>query len=134
MARAEGAAVHFNDGASAEYDTVVLCTGYHRDLTVGGLSVEDGNVRNLYRHFLHPGHDGKVAFIGFVRPFSGVIPICAEMQARYFALVLSGKLQPPRNLDDVIAEEKAWEEYWTALCPRHTESHPSQVLYLDALA
>lgn len=118
----------------AEYDAVVLCTGYERDLTLGDLSIEDGNVRNLYRHFLHPGHDGRVAFIGFLRPFSGGIPICAEMQARYFARVLSGKLQPPPNLAEVIAEEKSWEEYWTGLSPRHTESHPSQVLYLDALA
>lgn len=134
MARSEGATVHFKDGASAEYDAVVLCTGYERDLTLGDLSIEDGNVRNLYRHFLHPGHDGKVAFIGFLRPFSGGIPICAEMQARYFARVLSGKLQPPKNLAEVIAEEKSWEEYWTELSPQHTESHPSQVLYLDALA
>lgn len=134
LARAEGATVHFQDGTSAEYDAVVLCTGYKRDLTVGDLSVEDGNVRNLYRHFLHPDHKGKVAFIGFVRPFSGGIPICAEMQARYFARSLSGKLQPPHNLEEVITEEKAWEEYWTALSPRHTESHPSQVLYLDGLA
>lgn len=134
LARAEGTMVHFRDGTRAEYDAVVLCTGYKRDLTVGDLRVEDGNVRNLYRHFLHPGHDNKVAFIGFVRPFSGGIPICAEMQARYFARLLSAKLQPPHNLNEVIAEEKAWEEHWTALSPRHTESHPSQVLYLDALA
>ncbi|WP_226576322.1 flavin-containing monooxygenase [Acuticoccus sediminis] len=134
LARAEGTTVHFQDGTSAEYDAVVLCTGYARDFTVGDLSVADGNIRNLYRHFLHPDHDGKVAFIGFVRPFSGGIPICAEMQARYFARVLSGKLRPPENLGEIIAEERAWEEYWTALSPRHTESHPSQVLYLDALA
>jgi hypothetical protein len=134
LARAEGATVHFKDGTSAEYDAVVLCTGYHRDLTMGDLSVEDGNVRNLYKHFLHPDHDGRVAFIGFVRPFSGGIPVCAEMQARYFARVLSGKLVPPGNLGEVIAQEKEWEEYWTSLSPRHTESHPSQVIYLDALA
>lgn len=134
LQRSDGTTVRFQDGTSAEYDAVVLCTGYHRDLTIGDLSVQDDNVRNLYKHFLHPGHDGKVAFIGFVRPFSGGIPICAEMQARYFALVLSGKLSPPADLERVIAEEKDWEEYWTALSPRHTESHPSQVMYLDALA
>lgn len=130
----DGNTVHFQDGASADYDAAVLCTGYERDLTVGDLSVQDGNVRNLYRHFLHPDHAGRVAFIGFVRPFSGGIPVCAEMQARYFARVLSGKLHPPRDLPAVIADEKAWEEHWTALSPRHTESHPSQILYMDALA
>ncbi|MCE0538238.1 NAD(P)-binding domain-containing protein [Kineosporia rhizophila] len=49
LARSEGSTVHFRDGASAEYDAVVLCTGYHRDLRVGDLDVEDGNVRNLYK-------------------------------------------------------------------------------------
>ena len=134
LAGSEGGTVRFRDGGSADYDAVVLCTGYQRDLTIGDLEVEDGNVRTLYRHFLHPDHDGRVAFIGFVRPFSGGIPVCAEMQARYFARVLSGRLRPPADLERVIAAEKAWEEHWTALSPRHTESHPSQVMYLDALA
>lgn len=60
--------------------------------------------------------------------------MCAQMQARYCARVLSGKLEFPRNLDEVIGREKEWEEHWTALSPRHTEAIPSQVLYLDALA
>ena len=64
LAGAEGDTVHFRDGGSAQYDAIVLCTGYDRDLTVGDIGVRDGNVRNLYRHFLHPDHDGRVAFIG----------------------------------------------------------------------
>lgn len=132
--RSEGPKIFFRDGTAGEFDTVVLCTGYQHALSIGDLQVRDGNVRTLYRHFLHPDHDGTVAFIGFVRPFSGGIPVCAEMQARYFARVCSGRLTPPADLDAVIATEKAWEEHWTALSPRHTEAIPSQVLYLDALA
>lgn len=135
IARSEGTTVHFGDARSADFDTIVLCTGFsNEELSLGDLQVKEGNVRNLYRHFLHPEHHGTAAFIGFVRPFSGGIPICAEMQARYFARVLNGKLTPPRNLDEVIGREKEWEEHFTALSPRHTESIPSQVLYLDALA
>lgn len=135
IASAEGNRVHFRDGAVGEFDTVVLCTGFsNQELSIGDLHVKDGNVRNLYKHFLHPEHDGTAAFIGFVRPFSGGIPVCAEMQARYFARVCSGKLLPPANLDEVIGREKEWEEYWTSLSPRHTESIPAQTLYLDALA
>ncbi|MCF1495769.1 SidA/IucD/PvdA family monooxygenase [Agrobacterium vitis] len=133
--RSDGNCVTFQDTATAEFDTIMLCTGYTSNaLTIGDLKVKDGNVRNLYRHFLHPEHRGTVAFIGFVRPFSGGIPICAEMQARYFARGLSGKLSLPKNLDEAIKREKAWEDHWTALSPRHTESIPSQILYLDALA
>ncbi|WHU49559.1 NAD(P)-binding domain-containing protein [Gordonia sp. L191] len=135
LSHSEGTTITFGDGTSAEYDTVVLCTGFTKEsLSIGDLQVKDGNVRNLYKHFLHPEHQGTVAFIGFVRPFSGGIPVCAEMQARYFARVLSGALTPPADIDERIGREKEWEEYWTALSPRHTEAIPSQVLYLDALA
>jgi len=130
----DGNRVVFKDSASGEFDTVVLCTGFEHDFGIGDLQVQDGNVRNLYKHFLHPEHQGTVAFIGFVRPFSGGIPVCAEMQARYFARVCSGTQQLPENLGKVIEREKDWEDHWTALSPRQTESIPSQVMYLDALA
>ncbi len=132
--RAEGNTVHFKDGAANEFDTVVLCTGFTQDLAIGDLQVMDGNVRNLYKHFLHPDHEGTAAFIGFVRPFTGGIPVCAEMQARYFARLCSGTQALPDDLDRVIERERDWEEYWTSLSPRHTEAIPSQILYLDALA
>lgn len=133
--RSEGATVFFRDGTAAEFDAVILCTGFTNEaLSLGDLQVKDGNVRNLYKHFLHPDHRGTVAFIGFIRPFSGGIPVCAEMQARYFARVCSGKQRLPADLDQIVAREKQWEEYWTSLSPRQTESIPSQILYLDALA
>ncbi|MFT4128129.1 MAG: FAD-dependent oxidoreductase [Gordonia sp. (in: high G+C Gram-positive bacteria)] len=135
IADSTGSTVHFRDGQAADFDAIILCTGFTtEELAIGDLRVKDGNVRNLYKHFLHPEHDGTAAFIGFVRPFSGGIPICAEMQARYFALVCSGTLTPPANIDERIGREKEWEEHWTALSPHHPESIPSQVLYLDALA
>ncbi|GAC49254.1 flavin-containing monooxygenase [Gordonia aichiensis] len=135
IAGSDCSTVRFRDGSSGQFDVVVLCTGFTTEkLSIGDLRVKDGNVRNLYKHFLHPEHDGTAAFIGFVRPFSGGIPICAEMQARYFARLCSGKLLLPSNIDERIGREKEWEEYWTALSPRHTEAIPSQVLYLDALA
>lgn len=134
IASSGGNRVTFKDSVEGEFDTVVLCTGFEHDFSIGDLHVKDGNVRNLYKHFLHPEHGGTVAFIGFVRPFSGGIPICAEMQARYFARVCSGAQQLPENIDEVIVREKEWEEHWTALSPLQTESIPSQVMYLDSLA
>ncbi|GAY17453.1 NAD(P)/FAD-dependent oxidoreductase [Mycobacterium sp. shizuoka-1] len=130
----DGNRVVFGDSTDGQFDSVVLCTGFEHDFDLGDLQVEGGNVRTLYKHFLHPDHDGTVAFIGFVRPFSGGIPVCAEMQARYFARVCSGELRPPTDLNEVIARERSWEDHWTALSPRQTESIPSQIMYLDALA
>jgi hypothetical protein len=133
--RSDGKKVFFKDATAADFDTVVLCTGFTTErLAIGDLTVRDGNVRNLYKHSIPPEHDGTAAFIGFVRPFSGGIPICAEMQARYFARLCSGKQKLPADVADRILREKQWEEYWTALSPRHTESIPSQVVYLDSIA
>jgi len=129
-----GRTVHFNDGTVSDFDAIVLCTGFYRDFSIGDVKVKDNNVRNLYKHCIHPDYNGRLALMGFVRPFSGGIPICTEMQARYFSLLCSGKLKLPANVKQVIEEEKAWEETFTAFSPQHTESIPSQVLYLDSIA
>lgn len=136
ISRIRGQTVEFIDGTSKEFDAIVLCTGFSKNFSALGndLAVKDNNVRNLYKHSVHPAHGGRLAFMGFVRPFSGGIPICAEMQARYFAQLCSGKIKLPENVGELIQKEKAWEDYWTSLSPRHTESIPSQILFLDSIA
>lgn len=131
----DGKTVYFKDHTASEFDCVVLCTGFDHDFSLlRGVDIEDNNVRSLYKHAFHPDYDGRLALIGFVRPFSGGIPICAEMQARYFALLCSGKLALPVDVRDRIREDKAWEEKWTELSARHFEAIPSQVLFLDSIA
>jgi hypothetical protein len=134
--RIEGKRVYFKDGASSEVDVIVLCTGFVQDFSMLDAEARprDDNVRNLYRHAIHPDHDGRLAFIGFVRPFGGGIPVCAEMQARYFALMCSGKLRLPDDLEGIIQREKEWEETFTAMSPRHTDAIPSLPLFLDPIA
>jgi dimethylaniline monooxygenase (N-oxide forming) len=130
-----GNTVHFKDGTVKEYDFVVLCTGFEDDFSIlRDVEIQDDNVRNLYKHAFHPEYDGRLALIGFVRPFSGGIPICAEMQARYFALLCSEKLRLPADIVGRIRQDKAWEEKWTDLSPGHFEAIPSQVLFLDSIA
>lgn len=131
----QGSRVHFKDGTTQEADALVLCTGFKNDFTLlGDIRIKDNNVRTLYKHSIHPEHGGRLALMGFVRPFSGGIPLCAEMQARYFALLCSNKLRLPADLHRAIEAEKSWEESWTALSPRHFEAVPSQIFFLDALA
>ncbi len=136
IARMDGKTVSFKDGTSRDFDAVVLCTGFAKNFSVFGadIGVEEDNPRNLYRHSFHPDHGGRLAFMGFIRPFTGGIPVCAEMQARYFALLCSGKLRLPADVRERIRTEKEWEEYRTRLSPRHTESHPTNAFFLDALA
>jgi hypothetical protein len=56
------------------------------------------------------------------------------MQARYFALLCSNKLQLPADVRVRIRAEKAWEEAFTELSPNHTEAIPSQSLFQDGIA
>jgi dimethylaniline monooxygenase (N-oxide forming) len=131
-----GKTVHFKDGTAQDYDTIILCTGFAPSFPsfLHGVEVPDNNVRNLFKHSIHPEEDGTLAFIGFVRPFTGGIPVCAEMQARYFALLCSRKRTLPSDVRERIAQDKCWEEEWTQFSPRHSEAVPSQILYLDSLA
>ncbi len=131
----DGHTVQFSDGSKRDFDAIVLATGFHKDFSMlEHVEIEDNNVRNLYKHAFHPDLDGTLAIIGFARPFTGGIPICAEMQARYFALLCSGKKRLPADVRERIAREKAWEEAQTILSPRHTEAIPSQPLFTDAIA
>lgn len=134
--RIDGKQVQFADGTVREFDAIVLCTGFVRDFSVLGtdVDVKDGNVRTLYKHAFDPRHDGRLAWIGFVRPFTGGIPICAEMQARYFAQLCSNKLKLPSDVDVRIRQDREWEEAHTALSPTHTEAIPSQAMFCDSLA
>jgi dimethylaniline monooxygenase (N-oxide forming) len=136
VAKISGNTVTFEDGESADFDAIVLCTGFKKDFSALGkdLAVKDNNVRNLYKHAFHPDHGGRLAFIGFVRPYTGGIPIVAEMQARYFALLCSGRHKLPADLEARIAEEKAWEDEMVSLSPRHPETIPSQQMFLDGIA
>ncbi|MET1256665.1 flavin-containing monooxygenase [Aliikangiella maris] len=131
----DGNTVHFKDTTMQAFDTIVLCTGFLKDFSIfKNIEIKDNNVRNLYKHAFHPDCNGRLAMIGFLRPISGGIPICAEMQARYFAQLCSNNINLPDNLMERIEKEKQWEEHWMSLSPRHTESMPSQIMFLDAIA
>jgi len=88
-----GKTVEFDDGSCADIDTVVLCTGFRTYLPFytdnPGL---DG--RSLYKNVFLPGQP-SLAFIGFARPNVGALPPVAELQARWFAGILAGKLHLP---------------------------------------
>lgn len=134
--RIDGNRVYFKNNETKEYDIIMLCTGFKKDFAALGqdLSVQDDNVRNLYKHAFHPDHGGRLAFIGFVRPLTGGIPIASEMQARYFAQLCSNKLKLPSNLHQVIREEKEWEDAMVFRSPRQDEAIPSQALFIDSIA
>ncbi|CAF3564221.1 unnamed protein product [Rotaria socialis] len=95
----------FEDGTKEVVDEIVCCTGFENRFSF--LDCIDNNPvlqqvghdarisHNLYKHAIHPLTRDSLVFIGFVRPCFGAIPPLAEMQARWFALLCSGKIDLP---------------------------------------
>ena len=100
LARLERDRAVFEDGTSFRCDLVALCTGYRPAFpflasTEPAIAADAKVARGLYKHMLHPDVGPGLAWIGYVRPGIGNIPACAEMQARYLALLLSGERRLP---------------------------------------
>lgn len=99
--------VIFQNGETVQIDIILLCTGYQFVAPV--LDFEIADIKDLYKQMIHPDHGDSLALIGFVRPQQGGIPLMAELQSRYFALLCAGKRQlPPRHeLLETARAEKA---------------------------
>ncbi|XP_054156728.1 flavin-containing monooxygenase 5-like [Oppia nitens] len=79
-------------------DAVVLATGYH--VSFPFISQEliptDGNRIELYKYAFAPklSHPKTLAFIGLIQPIGAIMPI-AELQCRWFALLMANKVRLP---------------------------------------
>ncbi len=92
IARFERTKVVFEDGSSFEPDIVLLCTGF--DTRVPFLD-DAIAAPPRYLHTFNPEVGASLVFVGFVRPAFGAIPPLAELQARWFALLLGDELRLP---------------------------------------
>jgi dimethylaniline monooxygenase (N-oxide forming) len=90
--RFDGARVVFADGSAFEPDLVLFCTGFETRVPF-----LDSRVASTPRflHTFNPEVGPTLAFIGFLRPSFGAIPPLAELQARWFAQVVSGNVALP---------------------------------------
>ena len=102
----EGRAV-FADGSRHDIDAVIYCTGYRPGPSllppIEGDGAGDGDGpprpvprsgRDLYKLTIPPDHP-NVAILGFARGQIGAITLSTELQARWWALLVSGKRQLP---------------------------------------
>lgn len=127
------AGVEFNDGEQQALDTVVFCTGF--EVRFPFLSLKFTATRDLYKQMFHPDEDETIAFIGFARPQQGGVPAIAELQARYFAQLLSGSKRLPsreRRLEATADEAAHWRREYH-ITP-HVASLVNYCTYTDAMA
>lgn len=125
--------VEFEDGTRAVVDDIIVGTGYVKRMPFLpeeiARSVRESRVE-LYK-FIFPVEDSSVAFVGIVEPIGGFWPV-AEMQARYVARVLAGKL----TLPDVDKQREEATKRASVL-PIKSDRYASQVYwiaYMDELA
>ncbi len=126
--------VVYNDGSKNEIDTVVFCTGYQTKFPFM-IGRETTKLRGLYLQMFDPDVGDSLAYIGFARPQQGGIPAIAEMQARYFAQILSGNAElPSTSLQREVAEKH--ETHWRREYPitPDAEGLVNYVHYMDLLA
>jgi dimethylaniline monooxygenase (N-oxide forming) len=100
LARVEADQVVFTDGSSVPCDTIICCTGFAPSFPFLAdnhpeLAEKARSPRRLFKRSFHPDYGAGLAWVGFVRPGIGSIPPCAEMQARYVALVVGGERELP---------------------------------------
>jgi dimethylaniline monooxygenase (N-oxide forming) len=92
VTRFEGRQVLFEDGSRFDPDLVILCTGFETRMPF----LDDALARApRYLHTFNPEVGASLGFVGFLRPAFGAIPPLAELQARWFALLQSGKAELP---------------------------------------
>lgn len=108
VSQIDGNRVTFQSGRQEDFDAIVFCTGFEFSLPFLPETYQFKDVRECYLQMFHPELRESVAFIGFVRPQQGGIPLMAELQSRYYAMICSGDRQLPNNLAE-LAERDANE-------------------------
>jgi hypothetical protein len=119
IAKFEGKTVHFKDGSSEEFDTIIASTGFKVTFPFfekGFVDFEDKEVR-LFKRFLHPDFT-NLAFIGLIQA-SGCFWKLADFQSKLLANMMLGNYKLPSNLNKIIDAEIEHNKKWYTKSARH---------------
>ena len=118
--RFEGKTVHFKDGRSEEFDSVVACTGFilsHPFFKKELIDYSSGPVP-LYLKMIHPEIE-NVFFVGMFQPLGCIWP-GAELQSKIVARAITGDWERPKNIKELCEREVTHPHYKQIDTPRHT--------------
>jgi hypothetical protein len=116
----EGETVHFTDGSSGQYDSIVACTGFrisHPFFDKTLIDYTEGAVP-LWLKMMHPEHE-NLYFIGLFQPLGCIWP-AAGLQSRIMARELSGKWKRPGDIRERIDQELRHPDFEQIATARHT--------------
>lgn len=121
----------FADGTRADADAAILATGYLPDFPFlpAGLPERIGSVLALYRLVFPPGVSG-IAFVGMMRVSGPVLPL-AELQARWVAAVLAGRVRLP---SEVVMRAEINERFAQARAAGNDQLRVEFLPYADDIA
>jgi hypothetical protein len=129
-----GKQVEFADGTVEEVDVILFCTGFKSALPFFPLiPYLDG--RSIYKNVFVP-EEKNIGFVGYIRPNVGSLPAVTEMQARWFAGVMAGKLALP-SVEVMKQAIRQDGDKYTRERPHHVNRHTSLVdyhVYMEELA
>ena len=104
--------VVFTDGTREKFDAIIYATGYKASFPFLAPEIfavpEDGGMVELYRRITPPNQPG-LFFAGLVQPIGPTIPL-VEVQARWIAAVLSGKVALPA-VSDMALEVRSFHQH-----------------------
>ncbi|MEO1401192.1 MAG: NAD(P)-binding domain-containing protein [Cyanobacteria bacterium J06635_1] len=86
--------VVFDDGTTTQADTIIFCSGFKISFPFLPIDSQGWDWRHLYKKIFHPDLP-NIGFVGFARPHIGAMPPITELQARYFAGIVSDRLRLP---------------------------------------
>jgi len=118
--RFDGQTVHFKDGSSEEFDTVIACTGYKIEHKFFDKSVFDfsSGVPRLYRRMI-PDTYKNIYFMGLFQPLGCIWP-GAELQSKLAARHFAGLWRPQKSITQLIDDEHSNPDFHQVDSPRHT--------------
>ena len=135
LQKCEKKRVTFSDGEEHEFDVIILSTGYAQQHSFLGEQQSKITHQNRFK-YVFDNKDPSIAFVGFVRPVVGSIPVVAEVQARWVAKVFSGHVHLPSQgqREAKIKKDNAfWDEYFKK-SSRRMEQLVEGYIYIDEIA
>jgi len=120
IARFDGKTVHFSDGSSDIFDTIVWATGYrigYPFLDAAVVPPDFARAPPFYLTMMHP-EIANIFFIGLFQPI-GCIWRLADHQARIAALQIKGVLKRPADVAATGAREVNERRSRFGTAPRH---------------